>query len=172
MEASAENPRKIIPFKLYEDVGVTSSLDNFQDLEDSEGYWSHLVVSAYQRAFNDCNDPVNLTGEPTRGITCNAYLFFSMGHFCHSAIYLETIRDIYATRLVDPNRRTFYQQEFRNDVDATVIHEIGHGPPKIDGIEHHDEGGMMREGGGEIDFTFRPHTIKRFRSTKSWSTQQ
>ena len=107
------------------------------------------------------------------GITFNGYGPLGMGHFCHSAIDLESIRDSFIWGLKDPNLRTFYQQEFRNDVDGVVAHEIGHAPPKIDGIEHHDEGGLMREGAGPIDdFTFMPHTIKRFRSTKSWSTKQ
>lgn len=100
----SENPRNAIPFKLNESVGVTSSLDDFQDLEDSEGFWSHLVIAAYQGAYYDDGDPNEELGgtSPLLGATVNGYGPLYIQHFCYSAIYLEAIREFFRPKLKDP----------------------------------------------------------------------
>lgn len=161
-----ENPRKLIPFRTNESLDRGTSLNDLQDLKDSEGYWAHLVVAAYQPGPDDDGDPVSELkgGSGDKGLTRRA------GGI--SAIYLETIRDnhTWGLSLLNPKHRALNQQNVRDDIDETVVHEIGHGTPRVNGIKHHDELGSMQESGGSIVDTFTPLTINRFRTIKSWTT--
>jgi|GEM_PF-1673868 len=151
-----------IPFNASLDL---ASMGNGRNVGDSNGYWNHLIVSAYQPLTGDDRDP-NLE-EPVLGTTYSKTPMWS-------AIFLETIRDANDHRLNIPSASQALldknQKVFRGDVEGTIAHEIAHAPP-ASGFFHddHDEAGLIGQGTVEIDeFVFEPVTVRRFRNTLSW----
>ena len=178
-DASAQNPRKLIPFATNENVGPFSPLDDYLDLVDSNGFWAHLVVAAYQgdEEYGD-PEPDMANGGRTKGITYDQRAFYNIGE-SHSAIFLETIRDQYhdilTSTTLSPLVVSSALERFRNDVYGTVAHEIAHTPPQAFGQDKSDhwEGGLLGTGNSEIDtLRFSPVTIQRFRYTGSWNNKQ
>ena len=94
----------------------------------------------------------------------------------YSVVYLEVVRDAVlggsiAVSLQNPFVVQSYKRDYSNLVLGTAAHEIGHAPGHQGGEGDHDEGGLMRGGGGSIsgrDSDFTPATIKRFREVTSW----
>jgi len=145
------NPRTAVPFSLNESIDSVwgTVLNNSKDVHDSEAFWAHTVVAAYQieaSADGDPNSEETDMGNSEDGVQV-------------SAVYLEAVREVLRGVLHHPNAAQLYT----NTVYGCVAHEIGHMPGhKAD----HWEGGLMGEGVVEGDFS--DHTLLRFRKAKRW----
>ena len=158
------NPNNEIDFDANADVGLFTPLDDAKDLVDTDGFWSHLVVAAYQSETPFDRDPDE--EEPDLGLTWSI-------EPQRTAIYLEAIRDIFHMSLVSSSEtvRNLAKEEFVNYVYGVTAHEIGHGPSSLIPIidDDHSENGLMMAGAASIDKeTFRAKTINRFRKAIRW----
>ncbi len=145
------NPRPLVPFSLNEqidDYWGGTVLDDSKDLQDSESFWAHTLVAAYQPEASGDNDPH--TEEYDVG---NSYDPRRVG-----AIYLESLREDTYGALTQPGGAA----EFFETMYELTAHEIGHMPG---GKEDHWEGGLM---GDFMTGEFSDHTLKRFREASSW----
>ena len=154
-----------VPFEANAVPTLFTSMDNSRNVEDTDGYWNHLIVAAYQALEGEDRDPNS--EEYTMGAT-NPWTPK------RSAIYLETIRDQYHLGLnttESPAVQALNQVWYRRDVQGCIAHETAHAPSGFFD-DHHSEGGLI--GAGEVDIdthVFKPITVRRFRKTLSWGGQ-
>ena len=154
-----------VPFEANAVPALLTSMDDARNVEDSDGYWNHLIIAAYQPEVGEDRDPNS--EEYTMGTT-NPWTPK------RSAIYLETIRDQYHLGLntvASPAVQAQSQAWFKRDVQGCIAHETAHAPSGfLD--DDHSEGGLI--GAGEVDIdthVFEPVTVRRFRNTLSWGVQ-
>jgi hypothetical protein len=154
-----------VPFEANAVPALFTSMDDARNVVDSDGYWNHLIIAAYQPLEGDDGDPNS--EERVLGST-NPWTQKRSG------IFLETIRDRYHHGLnltSSPAGQVLYQNLFRRDVEGTIAHETAHAPSSFFDDDH-AEGGLIGEGAVEIDEkVFEPVTIRRFRNTLSWGVQ-
>ncbi len=139
------------------------SVSSGRDVQDTYGYWNHLVVAAYQPEAWQDGDPSDET--PLLGVTIPFAPKYSL-------IYLEAIRDQYGLNLISANPALVAsgQEAFVRDVQGCVAHELGHVPSHLLDNEH-IELGLMGQGEVDIDaFVFNPITVRRFRKAISWGS--
>jgi hypothetical protein len=150
---------------------------------DRAGFWAHSVVFGYQAGPSDDGEPE--LEFPDMGETPKQLNLIINGadSFGFSVVWLEGIRDSvfgeYPKRrasdplpahFMDSVRATSLQQSYTYSIYGVMAHEIGHAPGKQWAFTDHAEGGLMRRGAANItEESFRPKTIKRFRSVTSWS---
>lgn len=154
-----------VPFEANAAPALFTSMDDARNVEDSDGYWNHLIIAAYQPLEGDDGDPNS--EERVLGST-NPWIQKRSG------IFLETIRDQYTHGLnltSSPAGQVLYQNLFRRDVEGTIAHETAHAPSSFFDDDH-AEGGLIGAGAVEIgEKVFEPVTIRRFRNTLSWGVQ-
>ena len=169
------NTDKRVEFKLNEKVigaGNVSHFDNAQDLSDSTYFWAHTLVFGYQPQADNDYDPSD--GDPLYGGTPKTGLFNNQSAG-YSVVYTEMFRE-YAfhpkptsASLSNPAAINLYQKLYWEWALGTAAHEIGHSPGQQWESTDHSENGLMYEGGATIQHDFSSSSLKRFRSTSSWS---
>jgi len=169
------NPNTRIDFKLNEQVigvGNVSHFDNAKDLNDSTYFWTHALVFGYQPQTSVDYDPSDENplygGTPETGLLNNQ----SVGY---SVVYTELFREFVfnpkplSASVSNPSTITLYQNLYWNWALGVAAHEIAHSPGTQGEGGDHSEGGLMGEGGANIQLDFTAKSLKRFRSTSSWS---
>jgi hypothetical protein len=162
--ADSDNSNKTITFHLNTSTGILfTDLDDATDIAnaDCEKWWGFLLASAFQPASSEDGDPDSGTpsGEaPTQGETTSNWAI----DVC--AIYLEAIRENCNGFFGNPVAMATVMQD---ELDGTVAHELGHPPGNSAFYSDHSELGLM--GAGSTSGTFKPATLKRFRSAVRWS---
>jgi hypothetical protein len=162
------NPNRIVPFDLYENPGSLfgTVADNEQDLADEPYFWVHTVTAGYQPSGLGYRNDVDLDPDTEVGRLGRAYPPRRV-----SVPYLETIRDTYKDGLTKAWGTVLFpraEKFVRDEIDATVAHEIGHGPGGQAADADHKEQGLMGDQ-GQITDLFSPKTIHRFRKAVRWN---
>jgi hypothetical protein len=91
-----------------------------------------------------------------------------------SIVWVENVRDTLDVNFRNPNEdKNALNMEIVRRVKLTAAHEIGHQPHYLLGEAHHEEGGLMQEGGddsvgGGENSEFSAASVKRFRSLHKW----
>lgn len=163
------NPNRIVPFKINEAAqplfGLSSTNDG-HDLSDSVGdqfFWNHHIIACYQSDESDDHDP---NTEPTK----MAYQVQSLLgiHDPYIVVFLECIRedDFSLFNSSNPANLAAANENYVENVNRVVAHEIGHAPGDQNELGDHDEGGLMEESYSFPDFSAK--TIKRFREAEEW----
>ncbi len=144
------------------------------ELEGSENLWCATVVAGYQGNVTEDGDPA-AEGPATEGVTpvrMVAGYPYSSDEARYSIVWVENVRDVIDSSLRGPS--PLDQTEIDRKIKLTVAHEIGHLPHYLLGEAHHDEQGLMVEG-GDISIgapgpssVFTPESVKRFRSAHKW----
>jgi hypothetical protein len=146
--------------------------DGAKNLNSTATFWSWLVVFGYQPSASEDRDP-----DDEGAILGLTPLWITGSRFGYSVVYVESIREaeiggsISAPILSNPVTAAVYRASYKNRLLGTVAHEMAHGPSNQSESEDHGEGGLLREGGGQItgvDSAFAPPTILRFRGRTSW----
>jgi hypothetical protein len=149
------NTRRTVPFHLN------------KDLVDSPLFWAYTATLGFQPDYSEDGDPdredyiLGLSGESP--ITASSFGF--------SAVYVKTISD-YAIEYVAghssdgvQNQRAYFLWLIGN-----VAHGLGHAPGKgFENLTDHAEKGLMQKGGDKITSAFKAVSIRRFRTSSSWT---
>lgn len=141
----------------YLDLVGGSSLDNSRDLPNENGFWSSLLVSAFEPAADVDADAdgswllgaaINVVPEQAEyGLTPKSNFIDNL-----SIIFLETIRDM---------------KNATTDEAHTVVHELGHAG-RDDAADAHPATGIMRETAPRGETEFDTDTQRRIRSKVLW----
>jgi hypothetical protein len=183
-DASAWNLTKEIPFyrNAPELVGAlrlshgiwADALD--AALLGNENLWCTTVIAGYQGSVTEDSDP-KTEGPATEGITpvrMVAGYPYTDDEARYSIVWVENIRDNLDDILRNPGSdNPATNEEIVRRIKLTAAHEIGHQPSYMQGEGHHDELGLMQEGGDDgigpgENSKFRALSIKRFRNVKKW----
>lgn len=135
--ADAFNTTVIVPFDRHVGAGdflVDPSLDNARDLENSNLFWTSLVVSGFEPEGDGDVDPDSVPPgwqlaepeRPTYGVTPNSIWADNL-----SVIFLEVLRD-----------------SGSSTEEHTVVHELGHAGR--DDSNQHQSTGILMEGGYQM----------------------
>jgi len=164
------NPNKTIPFTsnaAAATLGGFSVFDDSLDLasEDERDFWAFGLVFGYQPESGKDNDPLEslLRGGTPEVLLGNIPYGFSV-------VYVESIREkvIGEDPPLPDAIKIIRKQEYEDWLHGTAAHEIGHAPGRNNESSDHSEEGLMEAAGGNFSTDFKPVTIKRFRSAKSW----
>ena len=174
------NKRKLVDFFRNHPVVVGTAVtrnagvwDDSIDMFDSRTLWVASIIAGYQGGLESDGDPKS-EGLPDEGLTPGRDVTFN-GDAKYSVVYIEQIRDIIDEILrAQPQANASMNTEIDIRIKLTAAHEIGHHPRFLLGDAHHDEQGLMGEGGynafgGIGDSTIMSaKSIRRFRNTHSW----
>lgn len=169
ISADDYNPEadRLVPFRRNHPATIGSLnpthlvWEDKKNLTDHNNLWVAHVIAGYQPQHTRDADP---SGEDyDEGLTPAATRRFSV-------VYVETIRDtidgVFRNELANMETLT---AEVERNIILTAAHEIGHMPGPGDPEPHHQEGGLMEDGGysnGELFFSAK--STKRFRNAKKW----
>lgn len=149
------------PFLFYNET-VADDSEDLANYSDDKDFWNLLVTACFQASDSEDEDPgaenAALEGE-----------FIPEGDSPpHVVIFLEGVREDLNQNLNSrlPANIEHGQNIFLPHLSEVVAHEIGHAPENDDGIEDHDERGLMGDGieGSEFSGT----SVKRFREAQTW----
>jgi hypothetical protein len=166
------NTSRTIPFFKNKDVFdflFTGVFDSAKNVFDSSTFWAHTVTIGYQPDFSEDRD--NNNENPLLGVTPENPL--TDAAFGYSAIYDETIRDyayeIFRADQYQPSIYPNIERYYYGLLFGIIAHETGHAPGKRGEGDDHAEKGLMKQYGDQIAVDFSPQSIKRFRTSKSWT---
>jgi hypothetical protein len=165
------NGRKTVSFRKNDDLQSATVVNASKDLIEQQALWVAQITAAYQFGMEADGDPsVEI---PLDGGTRQ------FSDYDHSTVFVECCRETYDDRFrlvaggADPEIGTTARNNLKHYIRATAAHEIGHMPGTGTEDEEHAEKGLMRDGGVSKAYphleNFYPATVKRFRSTQSWS---
>ncbi|MFM2166280.1 MAG: hypothetical protein RIS79_651 [Verrucomicrobiota bacterium] len=155
MARTQGNTRPTLPFSLYSAGGYTTSLDDSQDTlgQDTDSFWNHTLVVAYQPAMENAGDPPE--GTVQTGFSHNDH-YPILQDLIFSAVFLEVVRDV---------NDGFYNANLPAAIDDVVAHEIGHIPGQL---LQHTEAGLMELPSGTRSHYFGASTLRRLRKYPFW----
>jgi hypothetical protein len=145
-------------------------------LVGNENLWCATIIAGYQGNVSLDSDP-STEGPPTEGITAVRMVGddpYSSDEARYSIVWVENVRDTLDVNFRNPNEdNNALNMEIVRRIKLTAAHEIGHQPHYLLGEAHHEEGGLMQEGGddsigGGENSEFSAASVKRFRSLHKW----
>ncbi len=178
VESLSYNQNRVVPFKanildLFEAIPTEYSS---HDLVESDLLWVAPLVIAYQGGHSEDGDP-NSESE-TYGVTQES------NGIEKSFVFVEACREPYdsSLRTTAPDGLPLVSvaqaaSRVPKFIVAISAHEIGHQPGyepnRYLNLNHHDEEGLMRQGGADPVYpdkeNFTATTVERFRTSKKWS---
>ena len=137
---------------------------------DRPEFWAHTVIFGYQPATAE--DGERNPEAPTAGETQkpSGQLFQSF-----SGVYLESIREraffnVPVQLFTSPNDAADLKMQYLEDLYVVMAHEIGHAPGRQWALTDHAEDQVMKAGSDGVSRApFSGRTIRRFRTTPSWT---